>query len=33
MLKSDICHLNVPNKDELVEHGEDPQDLGGYFYC
>ena len=31
MLKSDICHLNGLNYDELVEQGEDPQDLGGYF--
>lgn len=31
MLKSDICHLNGLTDEELVEHGEDPQDLGGYF--
>lgn len=31
MLKSDICHLNGLSDEELVEHGEDPQDLGGYF--
>lgn len=31
MLKSDICHLNGFDDKELIEHGEDPQDLGGYF--
>ena len=31
MLKSDICHLNGLSDEELVEQGEDPQDLGGYF--
>lgn len=31
MLKSDICHLHGLNSEELVEQGEDPQDLGGYF--
>ena len=31
MLKSDICHLKGLNDEELVAHGEDPQDLGGYF--
>ncbi|MDL2270191.1 DNA-directed RNA polymerase subunit B'' [Methanobrevibacter sp. OttesenSCG-928-I08] len=31
MLKSDICHLNGLDKDELVAQGEDPQDPGGYF--
>ena len=31
MLKSDICHLNGLSAEELVEQGEDPQDLGGYF--
>jgi DNA-directed RNA polymerase beta subunit len=31
MLKSKYCHLNKLSKEELVEHGEDPNDLGGYF--
>jgi DNA-directed RNA polymerase subunit B" len=31
MLKSNICHLNGLNGKELVDKGEDPQDIGGYF--
>jgi DNA-directed RNA polymerase beta subunit len=31
MLKSKYCHLHGASKDELIEHGEDPDDLGGYF--
>ncbi|MCC7552926.1 MAG: DNA-directed RNA polymerase subunit B'' [Methanobacteriaceae archaeon] len=31
MLKSDICHLKGLNEEELIEQGEDPKDLGGYF--
>ncbi|MBW2963876.1 DNA-directed RNA polymerase subunit B'' [Candidatus Woesearchaeota archaeon] len=31
MLKSKYCHLSKMSKDELVAHGEDPNDLGGYF--
>ena len=31
MLKSKYCHLNKMPREELVEHGEDPNDLGGYF--
>ncbi|MEA4956190.1 DNA-directed RNA polymerase subunit beta [bioreactor metagenome] len=31
MLKSDVCHLNGLDKDELLVKGEDPQDPGGYF--
>jgi DNA-directed RNA polymerase beta subunit len=31
MLKSDICHLNNLNQEELTAKGEDPQDPGGYF--
>lgn len=31
MLKSDICHLDGLNKEELEKKGEDPEDLGGYF--
>ncbi|MBW2984041.1 DNA-directed RNA polymerase subunit B'' [Candidatus Woesearchaeota archaeon] len=31
MLKSKACHLNKLNKEELVQHGEDPNDPGGYF--
>lgn len=31
MLKSNYCHLNKLNRDELIEKGEDPDDPGGYF--
>jgi DNA-directed RNA polymerase subunit B len=31
MLKSKFCHLNNLKRDELIKHGEDPTDLGGYF--
>ena len=31
MLKSDYCYLNGLSAEELLEHKEDPQDLGGYF--
>ncbi len=31
MLKSKICHLNKMSKQELIQHGEDPDDSGGYF--
>ena len=31
MLKSKSCHLSKMNKDELIKHGEDPTDPGGYF--
>ncbi len=31
MLKSKYCHLNGLSRDELIEKGEDPDDLGGYF--
>ncbi|MDR0912523.1 MAG: DNA-directed RNA polymerase subunit B [Methanobrevibacter sp.] len=31
MLKSDMCNLHGLNKEELVQHGEDPVDHGGYF--
>ena len=31
MLKSDICRLHGLSDEELIEQGEDPQDLGGYF--
>ena len=31
MLKSKHCHLANLKKEELVEHGEDPVDWGGYF--
>jgi DNA-directed RNA polymerase beta subunit len=31
MLKSKYCHLSKMARDELAEHGEDPDDLGGYF--
>src|SRR3989344_178337 len=31
MVKSKYCHLYGCKKDELIEHGEDPYDFGGYF--
>jgi DNA-directed RNA polymerase subunit B len=31
MLKSKHCHLHEINKEELVKHGEDANDPGGYF--
>lgn len=31
MLKSKYCHINKLNREELVERGEDPDDIGGYF--
>ncbi len=31
MLKSKVCHLNKLSREELVQHGEDPDDPGGYF--
>lgn len=31
MLKSKNCHLHKLTRDELIEHGEDPDDPGGYF--
>jgi DNA-directed RNA polymerase beta subunit len=31
MLKSKYCHLNKMSRDDLIKHGEDPDDLGGYF--
>jgi len=31
MLKSSFCHLSKMSKEELIEHGEDPDDPGGYF--
>jgi len=31
MLKSRNCHLNNLTRDELIAHGEDPDDPGGYF--
>ncbi len=31
MLKSKNCHLNNLSRDELIKHGEDPDDPGGYF--
>ena len=31
MLKSKFCHLQNLKREELIEHGEDPEDLGGYF--
>lgn len=31
MLKSDICHLNGLDEEELMIKGEDPRDPGGYF--
>ncbi len=31
MLKSKACHLNKLSREELIAHGEDPDDPGGYF--
>ncbi|MGL6299000.1 MAG: DNA-directed RNA polymerase subunit B'' [Methanobacteriaceae archaeon] len=31
MLKSDVCNLAGMGKEELLEKGEDPEDIGGYF--
>ncbi|MBI2662195.1 DNA-directed RNA polymerase subunit B'' [Candidatus Woesearchaeota archaeon] len=31
MLKSKHCHLDGLKRDDLVKHGEDPTDPGGYF--
>jgi DNA-directed RNA polymerase subunit B len=31
MLKSNFCHLNKMSRDDLIKHGEDPEDPGGYF--
>lgn len=31
MVKSKLCNLNGFKEDELIVHGEDPKDLGGYF--
>ncbi len=31
MLKSKWCHLNKLNREELIEHGEDADESGGYF--
>lgn len=31
MLKSKNCHLHHMSRDELIKHGEDPDDPGGYF--
>ncbi len=31
MVKSKYCHLYGANKEQLVKHYEDPNDLGGYF--
>ncbi len=31
MLKSKQCHLYKMSRDEMIQHGEDPDDPGGYF--
>lgn len=31
MLKSKFCHLHKMSKEDLIKHGEDPDDPGGYF--
>jgi len=31
MLKSKFCHLSGLSREELIKHGEDPTDPGGYF--
>jgi len=32
MLKSKLCILSQLTPEELIEHGEDPHDSGGYFH-
>ena len=31
MLKSKYCHLSKMSREDLIKHGEDPDDPGGYF--
>ncbi len=31
MLRSKFCHLSGLSRDDLIKHGEDPSDPGGYF--
>ena len=31
MIKSKHCHLHKMSKEDLIKHGEDPDDPGGYF--
>jgi DNA-directed RNA polymerase subunit B len=31
MLRSEKCHLNGLSDEDLIKHGEDPKDPGGYF--
>ncbi len=31
MLKSKFCHLYTLSREDLIKHGEDPDDPGGYF--
>src|SRR3989338_3211665 len=31
MLKSNSCHLNKLSREDLIKHGEDPDEPGGYF--
>lgn len=31
MLKSRFCHLHKLSREDLIKHGEDPDDPGGYF--
>lgn len=31
MLKSKYCHLGGSSREDLIKHGEDPSDPGGYF--
>ncbi len=31
MVKSKYCHLSSMKREELIKHGEDPDDPGGYF--
>ncbi|MFC1800963.1 DNA-directed RNA polymerase subunit B'' [Nanoarchaeota archaeon] len=31
MLKSKFCHLHGLSREDLIKHGEDPDDPGGYF--
>lgn len=33
MLKSNRCHLRWLTRDQLVAHGEEGTEKGGYFIC
>lgn len=33
MLKSNRCHLNGLSREQLIKHGEEGNEKGGYFIC